>query len=62
MLGKLSKYCSGKRLEINKYLTELGLFGSGTLQKQTGGKMKRKRRKTQKRSNKRRRKTQKRRR
>tara|TARA_B000000557_G_C20625202_1_gene379850 strand:+ start:520 stop:705 length:186 start_codon:yes stop_codon:yes gene_type:complete len=61
MLGKLSKYCSGKRLEINKYLTELGLFGSGTPQKQTGGKMKRRRRQTKKRSNKRR-KTQKRRR
>ena len=40
MLGNLSKYCSGKRLEINKYLTELGFLGGNNVdkKKQMGGK------------------------
>lgn len=38
MLGKLSKYCSGKRVEINKYLSQLGFGGSAPDGKaQSGG-------------------------
>lgn len=38
MLGNLSKYCSGKRVEISKYLSQLGFGGSAPDGKaQSGG-------------------------